>query len=96
MTQDLHVARRQVGVVSDLGLHLRAADKFVRLASAFQSDVNVCCKGIIANGKSILGLLSLAAERGTLLALEARGSDAEDAVTALASLLSKPSQELLS
>jgi len=91
VAQNFHVARRQVGVNNVLGLHLRAADKFVRLAKAFQSDVKVCCKGIIANGKSILDLLSLAAECGTMLALEAEGYDAEDAVAALANLISDQS-----
>jgi phosphotransferase system HPr (HPr) family protein len=60
----------------------------VELANAFQSEVNVYCKDIIANGKSILSLLSLAAECGTMLALEAQGCDAEDAVGALANLIS--------
>src|SRR5208283_569347 len=93
MTQNFHVARRQVAVNNVLGLHLRAADKFVRMANAFQSDVRVCCEGIIANGKSILDLLSLAAECGTMLALEAEGCDAEDAVAALANLISDQSHE---
>jgi len=88
VAQNFHVARRQVGVSNVLGLHLRVAGKFVRLAQAFQSDVRVCCEGIIANGKSILDLLSLAAECGTMLALEAQGCDAEDAVAALANLIS--------
>ena len=93
MAQNFHVARRQVAVNNVLGLHLRAADKFVRLAKAFQSDVKVCCKGIIADGRSILSLLSLAAERGTKLAVEAQGCDAEDAVAALANLISAQSHE---
>ncbi len=93
MAQNLHVARRQVGIANVLGLHLRAADRFVKLANAFQSDVNVYCRGLIANGKSILSLLSLAAEYGTMVALEARGCDAEDAVAALAELISEPSHE---
>jgi len=93
MAEDIHVARRQVGVSNVLGLHLRVADKFVKLANAFQSDVRVYCKGIIANGKSILSLLSLAAECGTMLALEAQGCDAEDAVAALANLISAQAQE---
>jgi len=93
MAQNLHVARCQVGVSNVLGLHLRVADRFVKLASAFQSEVNVYCKGIIANGKSILSLLSLAAECGTVLALEAQGCDAEDAVAALANLISAQSHE---
>jgi phosphocarrier protein HPr len=93
MAQNYHVARRQVGVGNVLGLHLRAAGKFVRLANAFQSDVRVCCKGAMADGRSILSLLSLAAECGTMLALEAEGCDAEDAVAALANLISAQSHE---
>ena len=93
MAQNLQVARRQVGVNNELGLHLRAANEFVRLASSFQSDVNVCCNGVLANGKSILSLLSLAAECGTILALEAESCDAEDAVAALANLISVQSYE---
>ena len=93
MAQIIQFARRQVGVNNVLGLHLRVAGRFVKLANAFQSDVRVCCKGIIADGRSILSLLSLAAECGTMLALEAEGSDAEDAVAALADLISAPSQD---
>ena len=93
MAQNIHVARRQVAVNNVLGLHLRVAGKFVKLANAFQSEVNVYCKDIIANGKSILSLLSLAAKCGTMLALEAQGCDAEDAVAALANLVSGQSYE---
>lgn len=60
---------------------------FVGSARRFQSDILVCCKGIIANGKSVLSLLSLAAECGSVLALEARGEDADDAVAELADLV---------
>jgi phosphocarrier protein HPr len=88
MAQNFHIAHRQVGVSNVQGLNLRVADKIVKLANAFQSDVTICCKGIIANGKSILGLLGLAAECGTMLAVEAQGCDAEDAVAALANLIS--------
>ena len=93
MSQDLHVARRQIGIGNVLGLHMRAAHQFVRLAGQFQSEVGVWCNGIAANGKSILDLLSLAAECGTTVALEARGCDAEDAVAALANLISAQSNE---
>ena len=93
MAQNFHVARRQVPVTNVLGLHLRVADKFVRLANAFQSEVNVHSQGLVANGKSILGLLGLAAECGTTLALEAQGCDAEDAVAALADLILARSPE---
>ena len=91
MAQNIHIARRQVAINNVLGLHLRVAGRFVKLANAFQSEVNVYCKGIIANGKSILSLLSLAAECGTTVALEAQGCDAEDAVAALANLISDQS-----
>jgi phosphocarrier protein HPr len=86
--QNFHVARRQVAISNVLGLHMRAAYRFVRLAQLFQSEVKVCSNGMTADGRSILDLLSLAAECGTILAVEARGCDAEDTVAALANLIS--------
>jgi phosphocarrier protein len=86
MSQDSPVARRQVEVTNSLGLHMRPANKFVELALQFQSDIRVHHNGNEFNGKSILDLTSLAAERGTLLELEARGPDAPLAVAALADL----------
>ncbi len=93
MAQSPHVARRQVGVGHVLGLHMRVAERFVRLANSFRSEVQVHCKGVMADGRSILGLLGLAAECGTTLALEAEGCDAEDAVDALAGLISARSHD---
>ena len=93
MAQNFHVVHRQVGVTNVHGLHLRGAGKFVKLAQAFQSDVKVHCKDIMADGRSILSLVCLAAECGTMLALEAEGCDAEDAVAALANLISAESDE---
>lgn len=87
MAQDPPVARRQVEIVNTLGLHLRAADQVARLAAHFQSDVIVFGPGVKADAKSILDLLGLAAGCGTKLVLEARGSDAGAAVTALAELV---------
>ena len=88
MSHDPHqVARRQVEITNALGLHLRPADKFVRLAHQFQSEIRVYHQGHEINGKSILDLTTLAAECGTLLDLEARGPDAEAAVDALAELV---------
>ncbi len=92
IAENFHVARRQVAVNNVLGLHLRVANEFVKMANAFQSDVKVYCKGIIADGRNILSLPSLAAEHGTILALEAEGCDAEDAVAALAKLISDQSE----
>jgi len=87
MSQDVTLARRQVEVTNSLGLHMRPASKFVELALKFQSDVRVHYNGNEFNGKSILELTSLAAERGTQLELEARGPDAVAAVDALADLV---------
>jgi phosphocarrier protein len=94
MPLDTPVARRQVEVTNELGLHLRPADKFVRIANSFAStEIVVHFKGQDFNGKSILELAMLAAECGSLLELEARGPDAEAAVTALASLVNSRFEE---
>jgi phosphocarrier protein len=88
MSPDPHqVARRQVEIANALGLHLRPADKFVRLAQQFLSEIRVSHDGKDMNGKSILDLTMLAAECGTILEVEARGPDAEAAVEALAELV---------
>lgn len=81
------VARRQVRVINAYGLHMRPADKFVRMANGFRAEVEVDHRGVRANGKSILDMAGLAAECGTTLDLEARGPDAEAALAALADLV---------
>ncbi len=88
MSQDPPVARRQVEIINSLGLHMRPADKFVKLALQFQCEVRVLHNSNEFNGKSILDLTSLAAECGTRLDLEACGPDAEAAIAALAELVS--------
>lgn len=88
MSNDPPVARRQVEIRNALGLHLRPADKFVKIASSFAgTEVRIYYKGHEFNGKSILDLTSLAAECGTRLDLEARGPNAEAALAALAELV---------
>jgi phosphotransferase system HPr (HPr) family protein len=88
MTQEPRVARRQVEITNPLGLHLRPADKFVKLANSYaETEVRVRCQGQEFNGKSILELTLLAAECGTILELEARGPEADQAVEALAGLV---------
>jgi phosphocarrier protein len=75
-------------IVNEHGLHLRAADRFVRLAKQFRADVRVRCDGRPpVDGKSILDLAILAAVCGTALELEAEGPDAEAAIAALAELV---------
>ena len=60
MVQNLNVARRQVAMSNESGLHLRVAHKFVNLANTFKSEIRVHCNEIMADGRSILSLLCLA------------------------------------
>ncbi len=83
----LPFARRTVVILNALGLHLRPADRFVGLARRFAAEIWVHRDGRAADGKSILDLATLAAECGSRLQLEARGPDAEAALTALAELV---------
>jgi phosphocarrier protein len=87
MSQDPNLARRRVEITNPYGLHLRPAEKFVGLAGQFLAEIRVHHEGRDFNGKSILDLMSLAAECGTWLEVEARGPDAEAAVTALVELV---------
>jgi phosphocarrier protein len=87
MSHDSPGIRRQVEILNSLGLHMRPADKFVKLALQFQSEIRISHNGNEFNGKSILDLTSVGAECGTLLELEARGPDAAEAIAALAELV---------
>lgn len=82
-------ASREVLVANQLGLHARAAAKFVQMASGFRSRILIRRNGTEVDGKSILGLLTLAATRGTTLTLVAEGEDEEGALEALARLVSE-------
>ncbi len=73
----------RVKISNGLGLHLRAASRLVQLVKQFQSEVRVCCDGRSANGKSILDLITLGADRGARLEIEISGPDAEEATGAL-------------
>jgi phosphocarrier protein HPr len=78
---------RSVTVVNQLGLHARAAARFVHLATRFQAHVRVGRDTKVMDGKSIMGILLLAAARGTIITITAEGPDEQDAVTALAHLV---------
>ena len=78
---------RHVTVVNQLGMHARAAAKFVHLAAKFQSHVRVARDTREMDGKSIMGLLLLAAARGTTIRISAEGGDETEAVSALAALV---------
>ena len=76
-----------VTIVNRLGLHARAAAKFVHLAGAFVSRVTVSREGTRVDGKSILGLLTLAASKGTKLHVSVQGDDEVEAAAKLAELV---------
>ncbi len=77
-----------VEITNALGMHARPSAEFVKLASGFASSITVIRNGLVVNGKSIMGVLMLAAERGSTLLVSAEGDDAEQAVAALATLVS--------
>lgn len=74
---------KKVRVANPLGLHARPASIFVKIANKFESDISVTKEGQTVNGKSIMGLLMLAAEQGSEVELSATGKDAETAITEL-------------
>jgi len=80
---------REVPVVNALGLHARAAARFVKLASSFRSQIRVTRGSRTTDGKSILGLLLLAAARGASLVMTADGPDEQAALEALAELTAR-------
>ena len=78
---------RSVVVSNELGLHARAAARFVQLATRFDSQIRVARDQHVMDGKSVLGILLLAAARGTTLTISAEGPDERPAVEALARLV---------
>ncbi len=78
---------RTVTVTNPLGLHARAAARFVRLASQFESSVRLGYDLRVMDGKSILGILLLTASQGTVLTVSAEGVDETAAVEALVELV---------
>lgn len=76
-----------IGDGDPLGIHLRPAELFSKLAMQFEAEIEVVRDSLRVDGKSIMHMLTLGAEPGTTLILEARGADAELAVAALAQLI---------
>jgi phosphocarrier protein len=81
------VIRRELAIRNRLGLHARAAARFVHTASRFRSRVTAGRDGRVMDGKSILGILLLAASQGTALEVTAEGEDEDQAMDALAALV---------
>ncbi|TXS96366.1 HPr family phosphocarrier protein [Parahaliea maris] len=79
--------RTQLTIVNKLGLHARAAAKFVACASAFSSTIQAGRDGKLVDGKSIMSVMMLAAGKGTVLDVEINGDDEERALEALSTLI---------
>ncbi len=81
--------RQEVTICNKLGLHARAAAKFVTLAAQFESDIQLARGHQQVNGKSIMGVMMLAASRGTLVQIIACGADEDEAQQQLCALIER-------
>lgn len=87
------VVETTVEIVNRAGLHARPAAEFVKLAGSFKAEVRLEKGGLEVNGKSIMGVLMLAAECGSHLCIRATGDDATEALDALAELVRRGFEE---
>jgi phosphocarrier protein len=78
---------KPVTIINKLGLHARAASKFVSVANGYTSEIHVRKESQRVNAKSIMGVMMLAASKGTEIVLEAEGDDAEAAIESLLVLI---------
>lgn len=85
--------QKDIAIINKLGLHARAAAKFVTLASQFESRIEVARNGQTVNGKSIMGIMMLAASKGTTLTISAEGPDEDKALNELEALIHNRFQE---
>jgi phosphocarrier protein HPr len=81
------MVERTVQILNKNGLHARPAAEIVKIAAKFSSEITIARDELEVNGKSIMGVMMLAAECGASVVLKADGADAEQAVDALASLI---------
>jgi phosphocarrier protein HPr len=81
------VIRTQLTIINKLGLHARAAAKFVACTTAFSSRIQTGKSGQLVDGKSIMSVMMLAAGKGTVLDVEIEGRDEQEALVALQTLL---------
>lgn len=79
--------RTEVEIINKLGLHARASSKFTQLASRFKSDIFIARNNRRVNGKSIMGVMMLAAAKGATVELEVSGEDEQLALDALVALI---------
>jgi phosphocarrier protein HPr len=87
------VIERKVKILNSLGLHARPSAQFVQIASKFKSDVYLSKNNREVNGKSIMGVMTLAAEKGSLLTIKIDGHDEKNAMEALVNLINSKFNE---
>jgi phosphocarrier protein len=87
------MAKKEFTILNKLGIHARPAAQFVKTANRFQSDIYVEKDGEEVDGKSIMGLMMLAAGHGSVISVNAEGSDAEAALVALGDLIGRKFEE---
>jgi phosphocarrier protein HPr len=78
---------REAKITNSLGLHARPASLFVKTAAQFESDIRIEKDGVEVNGKSIMGVMMLAAEQGSTVIIKADGKDEKEAIEALIQLI---------
>ena len=81
------MVRKEFTIKNRLGLHARAAAQMVKTANRFRSEISIEKEGIEVNGKSIMGLLMLAAPQGSRISVSATGTDAEESLIAIGQLI---------
>jgi phosphocarrier protein len=85
---------KELTISNKLGIHARPAAQFVKTASKFDADIRVEKDGEEVNGKSIMGLMMLAAGHGSVINIIVEGSDAQDAMKALEDLVNRNFEEI--
>jgi phosphocarrier protein len=88
------LVERAMKIVNPLGMHARPAAELVRVANRFKASVEVRKDDVAVNGKSILGVMTLAAECGSSIVIKTEGDDAEAAMTALLALVADGFHEM--
>jgi phosphocarrier protein len=87
------MVKTEVEIINKLGLHARASSKFTQLASRFSSDIFIARNNRRVNGKSIMGVMMLAAAKGSCVELEVSGDDEDAAMLALVELINNRFEE---
>jgi phosphocarrier protein len=87
------MALREFTIKNRLGIHARPAAKLAKTANEFESTIRVMKDGLEVNGKSIMGIMMLAAAQGNVIQIEAEGPDEKDAMRALADLIENRFEE---